>query len=286
MTETSVIRAAVVLAATLWAAPAARAQQRPLVTEDPETIGSGRLLIEAGIDYERDVVLPVSGLRGNLTTAPTLGFSFGVSSIAEVQIDGGLYQRLDITDRRAAPFAPILHIAPDAVRTTDVEDLHVATKVRVVSESAHRPAMGLRFVTRLPNASNESGLGRDVQDFTASVLVGKTIESVRIVANAGFQILGDPTKAARQDDLVVFSLSLARAVTAGAEVVGEYWGRANFANGVTPGAEDRGLMRFAGRYTRGPVRVDGGLIVGVTPRDPEIGVTVGVTWVLNAFRVP
>jgi hypothetical protein len=286
MTQTFVTRAAAVLAATLWTAPAAWAQQRPLVTEDPETVGSGRLLIEGGFDYERDVVLPVSGLRGNLTTVPTLGFSFGVSSIAEIQIDGGFYQRLDITDRRPAPFSSILAIAPDAARTTGVEDLSLATKVRIVSESATRPAMGLRFVTRLPNASNESGLGRDVQDFTASVLVGKTVQSVRVVANAGFQILGDPTKAARQDDLIVFSLSLARAVTAGAEVVGEYWGRANFANGVTPGAEDRGLMRFGGRYTHGAFRLDGGVLVGVTPRDPEIGLTVGFTWVLNAFRVP
>ena len=43
----------------LLAIPAS-AQQRPLQTEDPETIGSGRILIEAGIDYNRDVYNPVS----------------------------------------------------------------------------------------------------------------------------------------------------------------------------------------------------------------------------------
>ena len=37
-----------VLALMLLAAPAA-AQQRPLVTEDPETIGSGLILLEAPI---------------------------------------------------------------------------------------------------------------------------------------------------------------------------------------------------------------------------------------------
>ncbi|MDP2053786.1 MAG: hypothetical protein Q8L75_09130, partial [Acidobacteriota bacterium] len=47
------------------AASPALAQQRPLQTEDPETIGSGRALIETGIDYQRDVFFPVSGLRGN-----------------------------------------------------------------------------------------------------------------------------------------------------------------------------------------------------------------------------
>jgi len=66
------------------------AQQRPLKTEDPETIGSGRMLVESGIDYQRDVYLPVSGLRGNLVTLPEFGVSLGVSSIAEIQIDWGV----------------------------------------------------------------------------------------------------------------------------------------------------------------------------------------------------
>src|SRR5687768_6213304 len=75
------------------------AQQRPLQTEDPETIGSGRILIEAGLDYNRDVYLPVSGLRGNLFSVPTLGVSLGVSSIAEIQMHIGGYQQMAITDR-------------------------------------------------------------------------------------------------------------------------------------------------------------------------------------------
>ena len=34
------------------------AQQRPLVTEDPEVVGAGRVLLEGGIDYGRDVLFP------------------------------------------------------------------------------------------------------------------------------------------------------------------------------------------------------------------------------------
>ena len=30
------------------------AQQRPLATEDPETVGAGRILIEGGVDYAHD----------------------------------------------------------------------------------------------------------------------------------------------------------------------------------------------------------------------------------------
>ena len=76
--------------------------------------------------------------------------------------------------------------------TGDVEDIVIGTKVRLVSEGMRRPAFGFRFATKLPNASNESGLGLDTTDFFASVLAGKTVRSVRIVGNVGLGILGDP----------------------------------------------------------------------------------------------
>ena len=273
------------LAFVLAAAASALAQQRPLQTEDPEVIGAGRIMFEAGIDYKRDVYLPVSGLRGHLFTVPPMGISIGVSSIAEIQLDAGLYQKLYITERVAnAPLSPLL--ALDGNSTADVEDLNIGAKVRFLSETAGRPAMAVRFSTRLPNASNESGLGKDMQDFTVGLIVGKTVQSIRVVTNLGLVILGNPTRPAAQDDLLAYSLSVARAISQNAEVVGEFAGRANFANIVTPGAEDRGLLRFGARYTRSGVRLDAGIMLGLTSRDPGIGLTGGLTWVFNAFRVP
>jgi len=58
------------LVCVLAAAPVA-AQQRPLVTEDPEVVGAGLVLIEGGFDYSRDIVYPASGLQGNLLRLPT-----------------------------------------------------------------------------------------------------------------------------------------------------------------------------------------------------------------------
>jgi hypothetical protein len=279
------IRSSILAAAILGCTVPAFAQQRPLKTEDPETIGAGRILIEAGVDYNRDVVYPLSGLRGNLFAVPPMGISIGVSSIAEIQLDGGIYQKLYITEQVPnAPFSNLLEL--DGTSTADVEDLNIGMKVRFLSETAGRPAMAVRFSTRLPNASNESGLGKDMQDFSASLAFGKTVQSVRIVGNIGMLILGNPTIAAAQDDLLAYSLSVARAISPAAEIVGEFVGRANFANIVTPGAEDRGLLRFGTRYTISGVRLDAGVLVGLTPRDPEFGFTGGFTWVFNAFRVP
>lgn len=261
------------------------AQQRPLQTEDPETIGAGRVLIEAGIDYNRDVVLPVSGLRGNLVSVPTLGVSLGVSSIAEIQMHIGGYQQMAITDRvMTAPFADLLQIDGDT--TDDLEDMQIGAKVRLVSEGARRPSLATRFSTRLPNAGNESGLGKDLQDFETSLLLAKTVQSVRVVGNVGLLMIGNPTRPAAQDDLLFYNLSVARAISPAAEIVGEFVGRANFARTTTPGAEDRGLLRFGARYTHAGVRLDGGILLGLTPRDPEIGFTAGFTWVFNAVTIP
>lgn len=274
-----------VMAGLAWPV-AAHAQQRPLVTEDPETIGAGRLLIEAGFELARDAEYPVSGLTGNRLSAPTFGLSFGVSSIAELQIDGGLYQRLSVTDRQPGPLSALLDF--DGDETTDIEDFVIATKIRLLSETPGRPALGLRFATRLPNASNESGLGHDTTDFFASLLIAKTIQSVRVVGNAGVAILGDPTAAVpEQNDLMTYGVSVARAVTDAAELVGELNGRLHVADGPPdPGAESRSTFRVGGRYTWGAVRVDAGVLVGLTGPDPRFGATAGVTWVLDAFRVP
>src|ERR687892_662673 len=106
----------------LGCASGAFAQQRPLVTEDPETIGAGRVLIEAGFDYARDAVYPVSGLEGHLLRFPVIGASVGISSIAEIQTCGGLYIRLNIRSRDArAPLAAMVTATGDS--TSSVEDI-------------------------------------------------------------------------------------------------------------------------------------------------------------------
>ena len=264
---------------------AAAAQQRPLITEDPETIGAGRMLLETGLDYGRDVDYPVSGLTGNLLRVPLLGVSIGISSIAELQFDGGFYNRLAITDRRPAPLASLVTATGDS--TSGVEDVVVATKVRLLSEREGRPSFGVRFATKLPTASNESGLGLDTTDFTASLLLGKTVRSVRTVVNGGFGILGDPVVGNRQSDVITYGVSLARALTQAAEIVGDVNGRYD-TRGDEPDrpSTTRSVVQLGARYTVGGWRGDAAVIVGLTTPDPSIGFAAGFTYVFTAFQVP
>jgi hypothetical protein len=262
------------------------AQQRPLVTEDPEPIGAGRVLIEGGFDVAHNQEYPASGLKGNLVRVPTIGISVGISSIAELQIDGGLYDRLNITNRDPlAPLASALTVTGDS--THDVSDVVVATKIRMLAETAGRPALGIRFATKLPNASNESGLGLDTTDFHVTLLGAKTVQSIRVVGNLGVGILADPTVGNRQNDVIDYGISFARALTQETEVVGELNGRASTRSGAPfPGTESRGILKLGGRYTRGPVRLDAGVSLGLTSIDATIGLTAGFTYVFNAFTLP
>ena len=275
-----------VFAAWLALAPAAFAQQRPLTTEDAEPIGAGRVLIEGGFDFAHDYENRVSGLEGDLITLPTIGISVGLSSIAEFQIDGGIYNHLNVSSRNPnAPNAHLLTFSGDS--THDVSNATIATKIRLWAEGPGHPAIGLRFATKLPNASNEKGIYLDTTDFAGSVLVAKTVQSVRVVVNAGAAILTNPTSGLGQNDVFTYGLSFARALTQEAEVVGEINGRfSTRSEGAFPGTESQGLLKFGARYTRGPVRADAAIFFGTTSVDPTVGFTVGFTYVFNAFTVP
>ena len=111
------------------------AQQRPLVTEDPETIGSGLILIEGGVDYQHQIIYPASGLEGNLLRLGLYGVSFGVSSIAEIQVDGGVYNQLSVTDGFRRHWRTRTFTGDS---THDIEDLVIGSKVRLISEAPGR----------------------------------------------------------------------------------------------------------------------------------------------------
>ena len=202
-----------------------------------------------------------------------------------MQIDGGFYNHLAITSTKPAPLSSLLTVTGDS--THDVSDIVVGTKIRVVAEGESRPAFGVSLRHEAAERRNETGLGLDTTDFYASLLVAKTMRSVRLVGNIGSGILGDPTNGQRQNDVLTYGVSLARAVTEAAEIVGEVNGRANLrSDGPLPGSESRGLLRFGARFTRGPVRWDAAVVFGLTEIDPSIGFTGGITYVFNAFTVP
>ena len=261
----------------------AHAQQRPLVTEDPETIGSGRILLEGGFSLDQDQENSAHGITGDIARLATFGVSAGISPFAEIQIDGGLLQRLNVTGL-VTDHPPTAGSSPFEVgdKTSSMEDLVVATKIRLVSEGASRPAFGLRFGTKLPTASSQKGVGLGTTDFFATLLLAKTVQSVRTVGNIGLIVLGNPIAAQDPATTLGFGLSIARALTNEFEVVGEINGRLTPFEKIVPrGLDSRGVMRLAGRYTYRMLRLDFGLLAGITKRDPSFGISAGATYVIT-----
>jgi hypothetical protein len=238
------------------------------------------------VDYTQDTFYPASGLKGNLWRVGSFGFNFGVSSIAEIQLKGGLRDHLTITDRTSAPLSNMLTIPLGQLTTGDTPDGFIGAKVRFATETATRPAMAVKFSTRLPNEGNESGLGLDTFDFNFNLALAKTVQSSRIVGNFGFGILADPVRGDSQNDVLNYGVSVAQAIKTGVEVVGEVNGRLNTRSGTPPiGTESRSVMRVGGRITQGPVRFDAAFLAGITEHDPTWGFTAGLTWVFKAFTV-
>jgi hypothetical protein len=259
------------------------AQQRPLETQDPEPIAGQKIRIEMGAVFLREQSFPVSGLRGNYTNIPNIGLRFGAGGVAEFQVDHASHQYLRVTDRFAGPRDNVLEFGGDS--TSGFDDLVVGAKMRILSEGAHRPSLGFHFSTRLPNASDEQGLGKDTVDFHNSILVGKTIGRVRAVLNLGLGILGDPTNATRQNDVVLYGVSAVSRVSDSFEAVWEVNGHRNARAGeVPPGTDSTAFARAGLRYLRGNVRIDGAMIWGLYEHDATIGGTFGVSWLFDGWE--
>ena len=144
----------------LGAAAPALAQQRPLVTEDPETVGAGNILLEGGFDCSRTSPIRRPGSRGDLLR------------VAHARRQLRLQLDPRTADRRR-PLQPPEHRPSRARRRCRRRSTSPASGRRRSRTSSSRPrsgwsprrpavrALGVRLATKLPTASNESGLGLD-----------------------------------------------------------------------------------------------------------------------------
>jgi hypothetical protein len=275
-----------VLGIVLGLGPAAAAQTLQTPTQDPEPVGAGKVSIGIGESFSRSDVFPVSGLSGTLVQSGLLNVQVGVSSIAQVQLTGGVNNHLLIAARDpTAPDASL--VAVNGTSTNDVEDAVLGTRVRFLAETPSRPSVAAEFSMRLPNSKHPSGLGMDTMDFHLGFLGAKTSGPVRFVGNFGWSILEDPVRVGIQNDVVTYGGSVSRRVTTGVDVVADLAGRWSSRHGTPPvGTESRSLLRGSVRCSRGDLRYEAGLLVGLTSFDPSWGLMGSVTWVVSAFKIP
>ena len=263
----------------LRAQPPPHAAQRPLATVDPALAAPGWVVVETGTSFFHDREIPSVGLRGDVLRVPELTLRLSVGRRVELRVDTG-YEILLVRERREGPLSAELDY--DGESSSDIRDPVVATLVRLRDETAEGPALGVRIATRLPVASNESGLGLDTTDFFASVLAAKDAGPYRWIANVGLGILGVPTAETSQNDVVTYGFSLSRWVGKRVALVAGVDGQVDPSGQIRPGTEDTAILRFGTRIGSAASTIDASILLGLAEVDSPVAFTIGLT---RAFRV-
>ncbi|HJQ32878.1 MAG TPA: hypothetical protein VJ866_11890 [Pyrinomonadaceae bacterium] len=278
--RTRLVRACLALVFVVSFGAAARAQQRPLLTEDVDVLQPGSLRVEVGIDFMQDAKFPASGLTGDLTRVGVIGVHVGLSPNVEFSIEGVAQNFLSINTRGASAFP--LEIAPGANSTNDTGDFRLATKIKLRNETRRGPSLGFRFGVELPNSNEARGIGVNNTNAFGTILFGKKFGRdgrLNTFGNLGLGIYTAPTRLFTQNDMLLYGLGGIYRVNKTVDVAAEVNGRANTRGGAAPlGTESLGEFRLGLRVRAAGLRFDAAGIKGLTEFSPRSGVTFGVTY--------
>jgi hypothetical protein len=272
----------------LSASFAARAQQRPLITEDVDIIPPGTIRIEAGVDFLQGAKFPATGLTGDLTRVGVIGVNIGFAPNVEFQIEGVAQNFLSINSRRAGAIP--LSLDPGVNSTNDSGDYILWTKFKLRTETRLGPALGFRFGVQLPNSKQGRGIGLNQTNAYGSILVGKKFGAAgrfNTFGNLGIAILSAPTQLFTQNDVLTYGAAGIFRLNKQFSLAGEVNGRANTRPGDGPiGTESQSEARLGMQIRASGLRFDFAGIKGLTRFTHNSGVTVGVTYDTPSIFAP
>jgi hypothetical protein len=259
---------------------AARAQQRPLITEDVDVLPPGTARVEAGIDFMQDVKFPASGLTGDLTRVGVVGVHIGLSPNVEFSIEGVAQNFLSINTR--VPGAIPLEVAANANSTNDTGDFRLSTKIKLRNETRRGPSLGFKFGVELPNSNEARGIGLNNTNAFGTILFGKRFGHegrLNTFGNLGIGIYTAPTQLFTQNDMLIYGAAGIFRVNKQVNIAAEVNGRANTRGGAAPlGTESLGEFRLGLQVKAAGLRFDAAGIKGLTEFSPRSGVTFGITY--------
>jgi len=268
----------------LASAVAARAQQRPLLTEDVDVVKPGIIRVETGFEFLQDIKFPLSGLRGDMTKVLDTRLSFGLSPMVEFQIEWTPQSYLSIKGSGPTPLD--LKLGANAADTNDVGDVTLWMKMKLRNETRLTPSLGFRFGVQLPNSNQARGIGTNTSNFYATVNAGKKFGDGRlnVFGNLGVGILQAPLDNFTQNDVLMLGLAGIYRLSDRVNLVGEVNGLHSTRKHAPLGTEDFSQARVGAQVRALGLRFNAAGIFGLSDRAPRTGLALGVTYDWDAFE--
>jgi hypothetical protein len=277
----STLTCALVVAALVagGTAPARAEWLAPLTVETAATLPSGQIDVALGASYFRNRRFPPFTPSGfihsqNLTTVPEIGLRAAVGSMVEIQAS---YEFINLDESTQ----------DGHIDTYGGGDARLFTKIYAVRERTWIPALGVRFGTKLPNASSKDHLGTDEIDFFIQALGSKQVGPVTLHLNLGIALLDNPGEAGGQDDLFTYafgvvspSFALDAASEWGIRFLTEVAGQtgSRFAN-------DGNAVRAGLQVIHGGLTLYAGASAGLNSAAEKYGVMGGAIYAFNVERL-
>jgi hypothetical protein len=262
------------------------AQQRPLLTEDVDTIPPGTIRFGAGVDFIQNAKFPLSGLKGDLTRVGVINLTIGLNTNVEFQIEGTLQNFLAINSAQNPSPIP-LSIPVGSNSANDTGDFIISTKIKIRNETKNFPALGFKFGFQMPNTDQARGIGTNQVNAFGKLIVQKKFGKVyadkqhfaNVFANIGLGIMPAPLQTFAQNDVFLYGVGGIIRVNKRFNFAGEVNGRANTRSGAAPlGTESISELRLGAQIKASGLRFDTAAIIGLTKFSPRSGITFGVTY--------
>lgn len=270
-------------AVTCLFAFAADAQDRPFRTTDVETVPAGDARAQVGFDFLQDAGFPLSGLRGDETSVGVINLRFGISKIAEVELEGAIQNFLDVK-ARGASFVPNLSLT-GVNSTHDTGDFALSTKIRFIRPSGKKPGLAFRFGFIMPNSNQARGIGTNATNVFAMFALEEQLQKLKLMGDLGLEILQAPNALFTQNDVLMYGAGFSYPIHKRVNIVGEMNGlyADRRINAALIGTQSTGQARFGLQIDAGGFTWDLAGIRGLNKYDPRSGFTFGVTKEFHLF---
>ncbi len=270
------------------------AQQRPLLTEEVDTVPVGSVRFAAGVDFIQDAKFPLSGLKGDLTRVGVINLTIGINTNIEFQVEGILQNFVSINSALSPSPIP-LSMPPGSNSANDSGDFTISTKIKLRNETKLLPALGFKFGVTLPNSDQARGIGTNQVNAFGKVIIQKKFGKqysdkqyfANVFANVGLGIMPAPLQSFTQNDVLLYGVGGIFRINKSINFAGEVNGRASTRSGNAPlGTESVSELRLGTQIKASGLRFDTAAIIGLGKFSPRSGITFGVTYQSPSIFTP